>query len=114
MARATFRVRQAIAPVSAKCGQSEFQKRLHRKESCLVSAITIAKFMTTTFFFSFFLSFFPIQFATRQLLHVSSTLSYNADSHKLVQKICAEVRTSTSTAYHFRDCKVCKLHFCVQ
>lgn len=49
MARATFQVRQAIVPVSVKCGHSEFQKRFHRKESCLVSAITVAKFMTTFF-----------------------------------------------------------------
>jgi len=71
---------------------------------------TVAKFMI------FFLSF-PIQFATSQLLHVSSSLSctsYNADSHKLVQKICVEVCTSTSTTYHFRDCKLCKRHFCMQ
>jgi hypothetical protein len=51
MARATFQVRRAIAPVSVKCGQSEFQKRFHRKESCLVSAITVAKFMALFFFF---------------------------------------------------------------
>jgi hypothetical protein len=66
MARATFQVRQAIAPVSVKCGQSEFQKRFHRKESCLVSTIIVAKFMTT---------FYPIHFARGQLLHITSTLS---------------------------------------
>ena len=71
----------------------------------------------TTFLFSFFS--FPIQFAMGQLLHVSSTLScmymvHNADSHKLVQKIFAEVCTSTSTTYHFSDCKVRERNFCVQ
>jgi hypothetical protein len=111
MARATFQGRQAIAPVRVSVVRANFKNFFTEKSHVYCQPLLSLNLLLL--FFSF-----PIKFATVKLLHVSCTLScmcvHNADSHKLVRKICAHVCTSNSTTYHFRDCKMCERQFCVQ